>query len=348
MKKRILRILLSLFLILIAAAGFFAWKFMGAAVKIKDSDKPYLFIKTGSTAEDVRKELLANEFLKTTTWYDMVAKLLKYNTVKPGRYKMKQGMSLMDLVRMLRSGDQSLISLTITKFRTKEGLASRIGKLFETDSSQMMNFLNSPDSLKRFNVDTNTAMVMAMPLTYPIKWNTTPSGIFEQFEAAYKNFWTDQRKSQAQNLGITPVEASTLASIIDEETNSAKDRPLIASVYLNRIRTGMLLQADPTIKFALKKFGLTRVLYEHRDSAASSPYSTYAHAGLPPGPICTPQLETIDAVLTSPKTDYYYFVASAALDGSTTFTTNLTDHNRYAREYQKELNRRKIGMKPTK
>lgn len=339
MKKRII---LPVLVVLIAVAGFFAWKFMGSAVKIKDMDKPYLFIKTGSTPGDVKKELLANEFLKTTTWYDMVAKILKYKTVRPGRYKLKEGMSLVDLVRMLRSGDQSLVNFTITKIRTKETLASRIGKLFETDSLQMINFLNSPDSLKRFDLDTNTAMVMALPLTYPIKWNTTPSGIFEQFEAAYKNFWTDQRQSQAQNLGLTPAKVSTLASIIDEETNAAKDRPLIASVYLNRIRTGMPLQADPTIKFALRSFGLKRVWRSHIDSAASSPYSTYEYKGLPPGPICTPQLETMDAVLTSPKTEYFYFVASPALDGSSTFATNLTDHNKFAREYQKELNRRKI------
>jgi UPF0755 protein len=341
MKKRII---LTTLVILIAVAGFLAWKFLGATVKIKDMDKPYLYIKTGATHDDVKKELLAGEFLKSTRWYDMVASLMKYKKVNPGRYKLRPNMSLMDLVKMLRSGSQNPVSFTITKFRLKETLAGRIGKNFETDSLQMITFLNSPDSLKKYDVDTNTVMIIPMPLTYPIKWNSTPSAIFEHFYTAYKNFWTDERKSQAQNKGLTPVQASIVASIIDEETNAGKEKGTIASVYLNRINTGIPLQADPTLKFAVKDFGLTRVGGEIMK--AESPYNTYINRGLPPGPICTPQLATIDSVLTTPKTDYLYFVASTDFDGTHMFTTNLTDHGRLAREYHKELNKRKILLKP--
>lgn len=249
----------------------------------------------------------------------------------------------MDLVKMLRSGNQTPVSFTITKIRTKETLASRIGKLFETDSLQMITFLNSPDSLKKYDLDTNTVMIVPMPLTYPIKWNSTPSYIFEQFHIAYKNFWTDERKSQAQNKGLTPAQVSIVASIVDEETNASKEKGTIASVYLNRVAARMPLQADPTLKFAVKDFGLRRIGGDIMKTP--SPYNTYINAGLPPGPICTPQLETLDSVLKTPKTEYYYFVASTAFDGTHMFTTNLTDHGRLAREYHKELNKRNILLK---
>jgi UPF0755 protein len=337
MKKRII---LSVIILLLAIAGFFAWKFLGSAVHINNTEKPYLYIKTGSTPEDVKKELTANGFLRTTTWYNMVAGLMKYNTVRPGRYKLRQGMSLVDLVRMLRSGNQSPVSFTITKIRTKEGLSSRIGAAFETDSLQMISFLNNADSLKKYDLDTNTVMIVAMPFTYPIKWNTSASGIFQQFYTAYTTFWTPERKQKAADHGLTPTEVSVLASIIDEETNLGKDKSNIASVYINRIRKRMPLQADPTVKFALREFGLRRILKGHLDTP--SPYNTYINTGLPPGPICTPQVETIDSVLNSPETEYIYFVASSAFDGSSVFTTNYNDHLKYARLYQQELNRRKI------
>jgi UPF0755 protein len=179
-----------------------------------------------------------------------------------------------------------------------------------------------------------------MPFTYTIKWNTTAGKIFQQFYTAYKNFWTAERKEKANKLGISPVQVSTLASIIDEETNSKTDKPNVASVYLNRIAKGMPLQADPTLKFALKNFDLKRLYDTHKRTVSA--YNTYLNKGLPPGPICTPQVETIDAVLDSPKTDYIYFVASSAFDGTHVFTTNYTEHIKYARTYQQELNKRNI------
>jgi UPF0755 protein len=228
----------------------------------------------------------------------------------------------------------------ITKIRTKESLAQKTGASFECDSLQMISFLNNPDTLKHYSLDTNTVMAAVMPLTYEIKWNTTPQKIFQQFFAAYKNFWTEERKQKAQRLNLTPFEVSTLASIIDEETNSPDDRPNIASVYLNRIAKGMPLQADPTVKFALKDFGLRRI-YESQ-TRTQSPYNTYVNKGLPPGPICTPAIETIDAVLDSPKTDYLYFVANSDFSGTHIFSSNYTDHMKYAHLYQEELNKRNV------
>lgn len=337
MKKKIIGAIL---LILLLTGAFFAWKFFGPAVKVHDKENEFLYIKTGATPSDVREALIRQKFLNGTAWFNMAARMLKYNTIKPGRYKMDAGMSVVNLVRMLRNGNQTPVKFVITKLRTKENLASRLGQAFEADSLQFINFFNSADSLKEFGLDSNTVMVAAMPYSYSIKWNTTPRNIFREFHASYAKFWTSERKQKASEHGLTPEKASILASIIDEETRAPSDKPLITSVYLNRINKGMPLQADPTIKFAMKNFELRRIYNNYLQ--ISSPYNTYINKGLPPGPICTPQLETIDAVLDSPKTDYIYFVASAAFDGTHTFTSNYSDHMKYARLYQQELNKRNI------
>ena len=182
-----------------------------------------------------------------------------------------------------------------------------------------------------------------MPYTYEFNWTSTPGKILDQFYTAYKKFWTDERKIKADSLHLTPLQVSTLASIVEEETNKKDDKYNIASTYLNRVKAGMRLQADPTVKFALKNFALKRVTGVHLKT--DSPYNTYIYAGIPPGPICTPSIETLEAVLNAPKTEYLYFVASSKFDGSSVFTTNLTDHMKYARLYQDELTRRMDSTK---
>ncbi|MGB3089871.1 MAG: endolytic transglycosylase MltG, partial [Chitinophagaceae bacterium] len=178
------------------------------------------------------------------------------------------------------------------------------------------------------------------------KWNSTPDKIFQQFYTAYQKFWTSERKIKADTLHLTPLQVISLASIVEEETNKKADKYNIASTYLNRIRIGMKLQADPTVKFAMKNFALKRVLGVHLKT--DSPYNTYMYAGIPPGPICTPSPETIDAVLDAPKTEYLYFVASHKFDGTSVFTTNFNDHLKYARLYQQELTRRMDSVSKAK
>ena len=335
MKKRIVLFILALIVVIVAFAG---WKFFGPTVHAPK--EKFLFVSTGKTYEGLKEDLNDHNIISGGRWFDWAARMIGYKTVKPGRYEIRKGMSLFGLVRILKNGRQTPVNLVITKLRTKEALASRVGNSFECDSTQMISFLNNQDSLKEYGLDGETVMSAAMPFTYTIKWNTTPRRIFDQFYAAYKTFWTAERKKKADSLGFSPVEVSTLASIIDEETNAATDKPNIASVYLNRLSRGMPLQADPTLKFALKNFGLKRILNEHKN--VQSPYNTYANKGLPPGPICTPALETIDAVLDSPKTEYLYFVANSNFDGTHIFTTNYSEHMKYARIYQQELNKRNI------
>jgi len=338
MKKRIIAVTITSFVL---AAGFIGWKVFGPGVSTGNGE--FFYIKTGTDYDNVKQELTSKKYIRGSTWFDLVSKLLRYKTVKPGRYKIQKGMSLFNLVRILQNGHQTQIAFVITKLRTKEDLAKKTGGIFECDSLQLINFLNNSDSLKKYGLDSNTVIAAIMPYTYNLNWNSSAGKIFQKLNTAYRIFWTAERKQKADSLHLTPVEISTIASIVEEETRIKNDKPNIASVYLNRLRLGMPLQADPTVKFAMKDFGLKRILYVHLKTI--SPYNTYLHTGLPPGPICTPSIESIDAVLNSPKTDYLYFVANSNFDGSSIFTTNLIDHNKYASSFQKALDARIDSLK---
>ncbi len=338
-KKIIIGLILTLFII----GAFIGYKVIGPTVSAPEGK--YFYIRTGDNMVQVKENLVDQKILENTSWFNRVAGWLKYTTVKPGRYEIKKGTSLLKLVQMLRSGNQTPVKMVITKERTNEMLAGKMGKKFdvECDSLQMINFLNNNDSLKKYGVNSNTAMSIIMPYTYTLNWNSTPDKIFQQFYTAYQKFWTNERKVKADSLHLTQLEVISLASIVEEETNKKADKYNIASTYLNRVRTGMKLQADPTVKFAMKNFALKRVTGAHLKT--DSPYNTYMYAGIPPGPICTPSIESIDAVLDAPKTDYLYFVASHKFDGSSVFTTNYEDHMKVAKLYQQELTRRMDSSK---
>lgn len=333
------KIILVLVLLLLAVGGYFGYKLFSPAVK--NPGKAWFYIQKDDNLASVKKKLADQHFIGGSG-FDLASKLLRFKKVIPGRYMLKDGMSLYKLVRMLRSGDQPNVKVIIIKERTKEMLAGKMGygKKFDLafDSLQMISYLNNNDSLKKFGLDSNTVMSVIMPYTYDIKWNSTPDKLFQQFYAAYNKFWTAERKIKADSLHLTPLQVITMASIVEEETTRKQDKYNIASTYLNRLRIGMKLQADPTVKFAMKNFALKRVLGSHLQTV--SPYNTYMYAGLPPGPICTPSAETIEAVLDAPKTDYLYFVASYKFDGTSIFTSDFNDHLKYARLYQQELSRR--------
>ena len=337
------KILFSAFFLLAITAALIGWIFWGSATSF-EKDKYYLYIKTGMTYDEVLNLLKKDTVLKSPYFFNLLAKKIKYPAnIKAGKYEIKKEMSLTDIVRMLKNGRQVPVNLVITKLRTKENLASMIGKHFECDSSSMMDFLENNDSLKRYGLDSNTVLTAVFPDTYSYFWNSTPSRVFKKFFSAYEEFWNDQRKQEAKEHGLDPGSAYILASIIEEETNKKEDKALIASTYLNRLSKGMKLSADPTIKFAMKNFELKRIYEKYL--FIESPYNTYKYAGLPPGPICTPSQETIDAVLTAPKTNYLYFVAKADFSGYSNFSETFEQHLKFAKEYQKALDSEMLKAK---
>jgi UPF0755 protein len=332
MKKR--RIISYLFLIILITGVIVGWKLFGPV--INSSEGKYLYIRTNGTYHDVKDSLLRNKIISGTWWFDKVSGYLHYDKgVKPGRYRIEDGMGLVNLVRMLRAGNQAVVKLVITKLRTKEDFAKKIGDNFECDSTSVMHFLNSGDSISKYNVDTNTVITAIIPNTYTFTWNNNPSKIFKKLYNEQQIFWTTERKDKAAALHLTPKEVYILSSIVEEETNKDEDKGKIASVYLNRIHQGMKLAADPTVKFAMRDFGLKRILFKHL--SFNSSYNTYQNNGLPPGPICTPSIKTIDAVLNMPATDYLYFVAKADFSGYSNFSSGYEEHLKNAKAYQQVL-----------
>lgn len=328
------KIILFVFVVIAGVVVFCAWKFFGPALHAPEGN--FFYIHTGSGYDQVKNDLKKNKFINGDFWFDKVAKYSGYNkTVKPGKYKINEGMSIVNLVKMLRAGKQVPVNLVITKLRTREDLAKKITNNFESDSADIIDFLNSNDSLMQFNVDTNTLMTMVIPNTYTFTWNTTPQNILKKLADEEEKFWNENRLKDAGRLHLTPKEVYTLASIVEEETNKQEDKGKIASVYVNRLRKGMRLAADPTIKFAMKNFGLKRIY--HKYLVFPSPYNTYLNAGLPPGPICTPSIKTIDAVLEMPETNYIFFVARSDFSGFSDFASTYQEHLIYAKSYQQAL-----------
>lgn len=321
-------------LLVLIAGGYTAWQVFGPTVSSPESK--YFYIRTGSTYSDVRQSLIDQKIIGSTFFFDMLSKQLKYSSrVKAGRYQIKKGSSVLSLLRMLRSGNQAPVNLVINKLRLKEDLAQKIAANFECDSASVMEVLNDPKIAAAYNVNSNTFMTTVIPNTYSIYWNTSPEKIIDKLHSEKEKFWNAERLSKAKALNLTPEQVYTMASIVEEETNKEHDKGLIASVYINRIAAGIKLQADPTVKFAMKNFGLKRILFKHL--VFDSPFNTYQNTGLPPGPICTPSVKTIDAVLNAPQTNYIYFVARPDWSGLSNFTHSDEEHMINAKNYQRFL-----------
>jgi UPF0755 protein len=328
------KIIAILFVVTTLVVGYAAWNVFGPTVSAP-ADK-YFYIKTGSTYTDVVSALEEQHITKIGFFFQKLAAQAKYKSnIKPGRYEIKDNSSIYALLKMLKAGKQSPVKLVINKLRIKEDLAGKIGKNFECDSTEVVNFLNSKDSLAEYKLDSNTLMSAIIPNTYELNWNTSFKKIFSRLKAEQEKFWNTERMQKAKAKNLSTLQVYTLASIVEEETNKAEDKPLVASVYKNRFAKGEKLQADPTVKFAMKDFGLKRILFKHLEF--ESPYNTYRHTGFPPGPICTPSTKTIDAVLDAPETNYMFFVAKPDLNGYSNFATTYQEHLVFAHAYQHAL-----------
>lgn len=327
------KLLFFLLILLVIGAAVAAWLFVGPGTGFSNK-KEVVYIRTDASNKGaIMDTLRQNKIVKNESLFTLLADRMNYwQSIKPGKYEIEKGSSVLEIVRKLRNGQQTPVNLTITKIRTKEDLARLIGRRMEVDSAQMLQYINSNEFLQQKGLDAEQAMTLVLPDTYTYFWNATPKAIFEKLVLASDKYWTAERKEKAAALGVTPVQAYIIASIVEEESNKLEEKDTIASVYLNRLRIGMPLQADPTVKFALKDFALTRIYGEHLNAA--SPYNTYRNRGLPPGPICTPSRKTLDEVLAAPKTDYIYFVAHPDLNGTHSFSSSYAEHQQKARAYQ--------------
>ena len=300
-----------------------------------------LVIPTGSNYNQVLDSIYKNFRIGNRSLFELIARKKNYpSRIKPGKYIIQRNLSYNSFLNLLRSGRQTPVDITFNNIKTLFQLAGKVGGQIEADSAQLAAFLMNPANYSADGFTKENIISVFIPDTYELYWNTTASGFYDKMLKEYDRFWSDERMRKAKEEKLTKTDVSTLASLVDEETTKPDEKEKIAGVYLNRLRLGMPLQSDPTIKFALGDFTITRVL--SKQLLTNSPYNTYKHTGLPPGPIGCPTVEGIDAVLNASRNDYLYFVAKSDFSGYHTFSRTLAEHNRYAAMYQKELDKRKI------
>lgn len=271
----------------------------------------------------------------------LVCTLLNYSGhIHTGRYATGEDVSTLSLARNLRGGRQATVKLVIPVVHTLSDLAGRLSKQLQYDSLTLNRVFHDAHLLREYGVDTTTLACLFIPNTYEVYWNITPEKLLDRMQKEQKEYWTNSRIRKAKEAGLTPNEAYTLASIVEQESTNPDERPMIAGMYINRLHKNMRLQADPTVKFALQNFTLRRIMKNHL--SVDSPYNTYRNAGLPPGPICIPSLDAIEAVLNYTHHDYLYMCAKADFSGTHSFAVTYEEHLKNAHDYAEELNKRGV------
>lgn len=341
-RKKFLLIFLISSSVLVISLTFYFYQVFFSPNTLVESDQPYMLkIPTNAVYKQVADQLYKERVINDAVSFGFVAKILDYQEgVKPGLYKVDPKMSNLDLVRMLRAGRQVPVKVTFNNVRTKEDLAEKITANLEVTEKQFLHLLQDSVYIRKFDFEEETVMSMFIPNTYEFWWNTSPEALFDRMYKEYQAFWNEARRQKAQALGLTPKQVSTLASIVQAESQKADERARISGVYVNRMKIGMPLQADPTLVYATGDFTLKRILNVHKE--IDSPYNTYRNAGLPPGPINLPDINSLDAVLNTEKHDYMYFCAKEDFSGYHAFAVTYNEHLANAQRYQRALNAAKI------
>ena len=324
-------------LLVIGVGGYFLIGKMLWIPNVKSSgNKTVVYIPTNASLEDVMDSLNAADVLKDMSSFRTVAKLKSFNKAKPGRYEFDEGMSNTKIINKLRSGDQDAEQVVINNIRSLSDLAGKASDYFESDSLAFLNYLTNPEVAAKFGFTQNNFLSMFIPNTYEMFWTATPEKFAERMQKEYDTFWTEDRIAKIAKNNLNKTEAYTLASIVEKESNYDPERATIAGVYLNRLKAGEKLQADPTVVFATGDFSLQRVLYSHLKT--ESPYNTYMNHGLPPGPICMPSLASLEAVINAEDHKYMFFCAKADNSGIHAFAESYADHLKNADAFAAWMN----------
>jgi len=337
--KKFFIVLILILIVSLAITGYNYYnKYFGPNVT---SNQEYLYIRTGATFNDVFNTLKEKNILKDTDSFIWAAEKMNYITrVKPGRYRLHPDLNNRKLINMLKSGAQEPVTLAFHNLRLKEQFAGFVAKKIEPDSTQLIHLLDSTGFVQQYGFTTDNVYCMFLPNSYQLFWNSSPEKFFKHMYIGYQKFWTPERVQKATDINLTPIEVSILASIVDAEALHDDEMPTIAGLYLNRLRKGMKLESDPTVIFAKQDFTIRRVL--SRYLSFDSPYNTYLHTGLPPGPIMMPSINAINSVLDSRKTDYIYMCAKEDFSGYHNFADNAAQHHINALKFQAALNERNI------
>ena len=301
----------------------------------------YIYIDEDDTQDSVIAKIqpFAN-LIGMTTLNTLIRHSGYSENIRTGRYAIEPGDGPITIFRRLRSGRQTSLNLTIPESRTMDRLAAILSNKLMLDSATIAEALTSQEVCEKLGYDTCTIAAMFVPNTYDVYWNMSIDKLLQRMQKEHDRFWKGDREAKAAEMQMTPIEVCTLASIIDEETSNNAEKPMIAGMYLNRLKEGMPLQADPTIKFALKQFELKRIYNKLLNT--ESPYNTYRNEGLPPGPIKIASIKGIDAVLNYTSHDYLYMCAKEDFSGTHNFARTYQEHLKNADKYTKALNERGI------
>ncbi len=334
-------VLAALFLFLFVSFSYYAYQVVYTANVETKGQPTFVLIPKGASFTQAMDSVEATGAIIDKLSVRFMAKLMDYDeAVKPGRYELIDGWNNKQLIGVLRSGQQTPVKLTFNNIRLRSQLAEKLAKEVAPSAATIDSLLNDTAYLKTLGFDTTTVVSMFIPNTYEVYWTTTAPELMQRMKTEYDKFWTTERQNKAKQVGLSQQEVSTLASIVQAETIKNDEKPRVAGVYLNRLQRGMLLQADPTVVFAVRDFTIRRVLHSHL--RFDSPYNTYKYKGLPPGPINVPNISSIDAVLNPEEHQYIYFCAKEDFSGYHSFATNERDHINNARRYQRALTERNI------
>lgn len=337
-KKKIIIAVLLCFCLLAAIVGVLFFKtFMAGNVQNREVT---VVVPPGADFEQVMDTLRKYDVLKSESSFRNTANSLKYRTIRIGKYDISDCRTNLDLVRLLRRGQHFPVKFTFNNVRTLDQLVEKVGHKFFFEPEALSALLHDRNYMQKFGLSDTTAVCLFIPNTYEIYYDITAEDFLNRMNGYYEQFWNKKRKKTASEIGLTPVQVATLASIVEEENMRPSEKAIIAGLYINRLNKGMLLQSDPTVKFALGDFARKRIL--NADLLVDSPYNTYKYKGLPPGPIRIPEASTMDSVLHYRHHDYLYMCAKEDFSGYHNFTASAAVHAQNAARYRAALNARNI------
>ncbi len=340
-RKKIVAIFMIVFTIMLSSFAFYTWQMIFTPnIQVDGYDRQFAIPK-GSTFKDVQNALHDQRIVNDLVTFSFLAKLKKYDRlVKPGMYILRKDMTNLEAVNLLRSGAQTPIKLTFNLARKAEELPGIFSKYMEFDSLEMADVMLNDTIPGFYGFDSLNFISMFIPNTYELYWTETPKQVLDRLKLEYDRFWSAEKIRKAEEIGLSPLEVSTLASIVQGEVSQPEEASVVAGLYINRLKRGIPLQADPTLVFAANDFTIRRVLNVHKQ--IDSPYNTYMYEGLPPGPINMPSISSLNAVLNYDKHNYIYMCAKDDFSGYHVFASTLREHNINAGKFQAALNRERI------
>ncbi len=323
----VLAVIISVFL----AEQYYRWNICN--FRARDYQEHAYNIYEGASIDSVLNLLREDYDISSETDLKMHMRFLVFNTPEPGHYVFPAQIGDRELIERLKYGYQTPVRITWTNnIRTREELAGKVTTHLQMDSATLLPYLEDDAFLEPYGMNKETSRCLFIPNTYEVFWNITPEGLFKRMQREYNVFWNERRRAKADSIGLTPIEVAIIASIVEGESHNKQEMPVIASLYINRVRKGMPLQACPTIKYALGDFKLKRILYRHLN--VDSPYNTYKNPGLPPGPIRCAAPATMDMVLDAPETNYLFMCASPELNNTHIFSSSYGNHSAAAKQYR--------------